>query len=611
MKEETIRQVHAYKSWRYYYLKTKAMSNSMLVKFRINISTYQILSSVPSTFATAMPDAYNQMMEVLGVSNLNFAGLFPFSCSVSYDFMDQLFFATIVPIIFSCLLFLSCLIQYRGVARSWTQYTSKSVSREKVVDKYLTYFLYFTYLVFPSVSTTIFQTFLCTDIDPSHSYTSSGDFYLTSDMTISCSSSYYYNWRLYAILMIFVYPVGIPVLYASLLWSVRKEISSRPSAHLRRKLLREAALASSTHATHLDNSYDSPSSPKSDRNHLREELHLLEEKDDHVYSAAAKRLSFLWEAYEPQYWYWELIETTRRLILTAVISLITPGTSSQSVLSILLALLYIKLYNYCIPYEEDSDDLQAELGQFQIFFTFFVVLVIGNDLISNKFSTLLEVLLVLANVALLLNTAYSILKSFGINVAHLARTYRKSLSLRSPSERSYSKASKHHLSSSSIEAVDLELNQHNQDDPTTNINKKIRQVDEVDVEPFSSPTDFDTYLKANEESFYFVTPKIIRSTSLSQDQDDGVSSNVRNADLSRSTHFEDVNQTSGEAKEESGDKVTIELLIDEPSTSKIQNLDPSIVIPLSMRIEDSESVAQCEVPINPTLEVKREDADHP
>jgi hypothetical protein len=40
------------------------------------------------------------------------------------------------------------------------------------------------------------------------------------------------------------------------------------------------------------------------------------------------------------------------------------------------------LYNYCIPYEEDSDDLQAELGQFQIFFTFFVVLVIGNDLIS-------------------------------------------------------------------------------------------------------------------------------------------------------------------------------------------------------------------------------------
>ena len=61
-------------------------------------------------------------------------------------------------------------------------------------------------------------------------------------------------------------------------------------------------------------------------------------------SPAVMRLSFLWQAYQPQYWYWEVIETTRRLMLTAVLSVAEPGTTGQNVLSILLSLMYIKIY---------------------------------------------------------------------------------------------------------------------------------------------------------------------------------------------------------------------------------------------------------------------------
>jgi hypothetical protein len=53
---------------------------------------------------------------------------------------------------------------------------------------------------------------------------------------------------------------------------------------------------------------------------------------------------------------------SRRLILTAVISVISPETAAQSVLSMLLSLIYIKMYNYYAPYEEDSDDTAAESG---------------------------------------------------------------------------------------------------------------------------------------------------------------------------------------------------------------------------------------------------------
>jgi hypothetical protein len=39
-----------------------------------------------------------------------------------------------------------------------------------------------------------------------------------------------------------------------------------------------------------------------------------------------KELFFLHQAYEPQYWYWEIIETARRLFLTAVMSIVATGT---------------------------------------------------------------------------------------------------------------------------------------------------------------------------------------------------------------------------------------------------------------------------------------------
>ena len=72
-------------------------------------------------------------------------------------------------------------------------------------------------------------------------------------------------------------------------------------------------------------------------------------------SPRAARLEFLFSAYEPRFWYWEVVETTRRLLLTAVLSVCAPGSSEQAVYAVLLALLYIKLYGYYAPYDEDNN----------------------------------------------------------------------------------------------------------------------------------------------------------------------------------------------------------------------------------------------------------------
>ena len=109
------------------------------------------------------------------------------------------------------------------------------------------------------------------------------------------------------------------------------------------------------------------------------------------------RLSFLWAAYSPEFWYWEVIETTRRLMLTAVLSVVEPGSAQQSVMSILLAQFYLKVYAYNVPYGKATDNTLAEIGQYQIFFTFFAALIIQNGLLHPVWDEFIGVFLILIN----------------------------------------------------------------------------------------------------------------------------------------------------------------------------------------------------------------------
>jgi hypothetical protein len=54
------------------------------------------------------------------------------------------------------------------------------------------------------------------------------------------------------------------------------------------------------------------------------------------------------------------------------------------VLGMTLSLLYIGLYSQLKPYENGKDDTLAFVGQYQIFWTFFGTLIIGNDLLGSQ-----------------------------------------------------------------------------------------------------------------------------------------------------------------------------------------------------------------------------------
>ncbi|CAN0521565.1 unnamed protein product, partial [Laminaria digitata] len=75
--------------------------------------------------------------------------------------------------------------------------------------------------VFTSTSTVAFKTLACDDD------VVEGENCLRADYSISCETSLHIFFQFYAALMILVCPIGIPVLYAVILWKNRELLNPR------------------------------------------------------------------------------------------------------------------------------------------------------------------------------------------------------------------------------------------------------------------------------------------------------------------------------------------------------------------------------------------------
>jgi len=129
-------------------------------------------------------------------------------CMFPTSFYSKLLVSTVLPIALSILILLVWFISHNLGRKS-------EVQKNELNDKATTFFLTLTYIVFPSVSTTVFDTFNCIQFGEDENY------YLASDKSIVCYTDEHELAQLYATFMIAVYPVGIPALYLVALWRKR------------------------------------------------------------------------------------------------------------------------------------------------------------------------------------------------------------------------------------------------------------------------------------------------------------------------------------------------------------------------------------------------------
>jgi len=97
-------------------------------------------------------------------------------------------------------------------------------------------------------------------------------------------------------------------------------------------------------------------------------------------SLICQALEFITRDYEPQYYYWELLEAWKKLCLVGFFSIILTGQIEQLFIAFLCSLFYLLLISITSPYRSIADDVVAKVcnsGLVAVFF-FALALKIGS-----------------------------------------------------------------------------------------------------------------------------------------------------------------------------------------------------------------------------------------
>ncbi|GMI05582.1 hypothetical protein TrVE_jg1080 [Triparma verrucosa] len=310
---------------------------SLQTKFKILMTFYQITGQFESLLVIEFPPIFAGFMRwVTYVFSFDAFRFFSLGCFMEVNFFTKLVVFTVAPLFLAGAIFLFFLFRLTLVAGD-----SEAVQRSR--DNLYHRFLFLTYIIFSSVSMTIFETFNCVQHGDDKTY------YLFSDSSIDCGTEEYKWYLRYARLMVGVYPLGITALYTYVLISHRDALQD---------------------PKRIDN-------PNLDK------------------------IRFLWDMYDLEVWWFEIFECIRRLSLTGLLIFLTPGSTSQIIVALMMSLFYCCFFFHFRPYEVDADDDLGNICQLAIFVTVFSCLImkVEVDETDGYDQNLFGLVLIVVNIA--------------------------------------------------------------------------------------------------------------------------------------------------------------------------------------------------------------------
>jgi hypothetical protein len=334
-------------------------------KQRIPIVAFQIVTQYINVTGLPLPDIYRNFLAWTDVFNLNLGWLLSLGCLANVNFYQKLLIITLGP--FAVVAALACTysaVRRRNQVQAVTVYSSqravtpaRTARLDKALAQHQLVFLAMTFLIYSTVSTTVFQTFACDQVDD---VVDVKTHYLRADYSIQCGTAKHTLYKVYAAIMIFIYPIGIPALYTWLLWRNKHKLTSKNDGSLR----------------------------------------ILNRHDD----VTLRSTRFLWKSYTPRMYYWEVLECLRRLLLTGAVVFIEPDTPAQAAIACVLAVVSMMVAMYYKPHAEALDGRIYVVGALIIFLSMFLSSAMKTDVTKEDHSSqdAFAVVLVLLNVAMVL-----------------------------------------------------------------------------------------------------------------------------------------------------------------------------------------------------------------
>ena len=173
-----------------------------------------------------------------------------------------------------------------------------------VTRRHASAFILMAFLLYATTSSsTVFETFACDELDD-------GRMFLRADHRLECDSERHVGFMVFAWLMIGMYPVGIPLLFALVLWNKRSMFTA-------------------------DN------------------------RNENIYIQPIREL---WKPYRKDVYYYEVIECLRRVTLSGVVVCFTPSSTKQIVVTFLAALLFYVVSEGLHPYNQWQEAWVSRIG---------------------------------------------------------------------------------------------------------------------------------------------------------------------------------------------------------------------------------------------------------
>lgn len=361
-------------------------------RLRIPIVAAQIVSQCVAVTGVRLPSQYETFLAWASFTSFDLNMLPALDCLVSTNFYDRLLFVTLVPlcgVFYLCLTYSVVVLKQRRV-KAVSSFALRSGDNfggarlEQAKSKHFRAFLILTFLVYSSVSATLFQTFACDDVlfpsDGVTNYT-----YLRVDYSIMCNTPQHTRYMIYAGVMACIYPIGIPALYAWLLW--------RNRGHF---------IHSSVVVRETQPVVDGEVAPLSS-------LQLGQETTTAVSQNVVDSSRFLWSCYKPRFYYWEVLECLRRVLMTGVVVFLFPGTPAQLSLTCIFAQFSIIVVSIFRPHRDLFDFMLYLSGAVLVYLTMYLGLNmkvdVGKETAQSQaaFSALLIILHVGMMVAAFIN----------------------------------------------------------------------------------------------------------------------------------------------------------------------------------------------------------------
>ena len=297
---------------------------------RVSPPAHQVLSKVPIIYQLRLPLSVSVLIAtILPIIDLGFDGLAaaPLQCMGLHGFLPQLIFHVLLPPI--AFAFVSPFVggededgEGEGEGNAETEHGVGKEAGDGVKptlkarieawgQRVLPLALFISFLAFPMVSTQAFRAFVAEDFSEEGGEEVA---YLKADYRVRVGTSEDALIKLIATVAILAYPVGIPATYAFLLYKARTELRSH-------------------HTTRL-----------------------------------TECLAFLHGVFKAEFFWWELVCVSQKLVLVGFLVLTTfhPGSLTQLVLGLVAALLFAVAQMQFQPYRTRNDNFLATVCNLSI-----------------------------------------------------------------------------------------------------------------------------------------------------------------------------------------------------------------------------------------------------